>query len=433
MSAYYEKYLKYKAKYLELKNQFGGSGSMNVNLVIDVQNCFMFGGSFKTSNAYGPKTGSVESDINLDLGQTGEILALIALKPGYTVMTRDFHPYGHSSIISSGKPETPPNTWTSHCVDRNSVCLRGDIGDADEYLIKTPADKTLLRDYIAPTRFKDRLVKPEYGEIPIVGNEVSSMYYINNRVFTPIIEQIRAASLGPKIQLLHTNLAGGGTALISAVSGTTRHRTEEPDSKHIRNVAPVPFVQLLKGQYCSYDANSAFNYHSHYTRGGDGKIVMSAVPVEERYTTGLFEYIIAALAIENAKGTPITVLNINVCGNVGNVCVIHTILQGLVMLRKVYSGAFAGVSVQFNFFMTGTRFAPFYVESVGEYLGRFDAKPNEGRDERVGATFVEMLQTYSNALRGSSFVEADRGLLSGLGFNVIGYDAATVVGRVSFA
>ena len=47
---------------------------------------------------------------------------------------------------------------------------------------------------------------------------------------------------------------------------------------------------------------------------------------------------------------------------------------------------------------------------------------------------LEMFQqTYSNALRGSSFVEADKGLLSGLGFNVIGYDGATGVGRVSFA
>ena len=45
MLNYHEKYLKYKEKYFLLKKQQGGSDILNINLVIDVQNCFMLGGS----------------------------------------------------------------------------------------------------------------------------------------------------------------------------------------------------------------------------------------------------------------------------------------------------------------------------------------------------------------------------------------------------
>jgi|688.fasta_scaffold228910_2 hypothetical protein len=441
MSNYYEKYLKYKSKYMQLKNnansyQIGGGDEMNINIIVDVQNCFMFGGSFKTGNRYGPILGSVETDISADLGQITEILDLLSKKSGYTVLTRDFHPYGHNSIISFGEAENPPNTWTSHCVDRKTVCLRSSIGDNKTYMVKTPSKKQLLKEYIATTKYNTELVRPEYGDIPIVGNEVSSIYFIADKKYTPIVEQIRASFSLSKIQLRRKELFGGNALNLSELmdikyKDEIEYRGEDvPNISNIANVEePKPVVQLLKGQYCDHDANSAFNYHSKYSKSAGGEILMSAVKIDKNNSTGLFEYIINALSKERSSGKNITKININVCGNVGNVCVIHTILQGIAMLSQYRE--FTSLDVKFNFYMMGTRFAPYYVPSVGENLGRFDGRPVEGKDERVGKTFIEMLKDYSLQLINTSFVTEDKPLILGRSFDVYGYDGETLVGTIS--
>jgi hypothetical protein len=81
--------------------------------------------------------------------------------------------------------------------------------------------------------------------------------------------------------------------------------------------------------------------------------------------------------------------------------------------------------------MAGTRFAPH--QAVGEGLGGFEGRPSEGDDARKGKSFLVMLKEYSDVLRGISFTEADKPLLSGLKYNVIGYDGATKIGEISFA
>ena len=59
MSNYHAKYLKYKQKYLDLKQLGSGMQSyvddrkkVTFNIIVDVQNCFMMGGSFITNNEY---------------------------------------------------------------------------------------------------------------------------------------------------------------------------------------------------------------------------------------------------------------------------------------------------------------------------------------------------------------------------------------------
>ena len=167
---------------------------------------------------------------------------------------------------------------------------------------------------------------------------------------------------------------------------------------------PIKIIQLLKGQYCKYDAKSAFNYHWKYELK-EGSMTMSPISIKSIYTTGLFEYIFEILNANLCKlSEPI---NINVCGNVGNVGVIYTILQGIVMLKKLYNTEKYANAIQFNFYMTGTRFAP--------GLGGFVAKPTADH------TFINMLQQYVNKLKISSFVEGDIHFFKGH-FNVYNYD-----------
>jgi hypothetical protein len=189
MLNYHEKYLKYKEKYFLLKKQQHGGMIQNINLVIDVQNCFMMGGSFIAKNKtgddnvnYHPVTSSTESDININLEQINEILGLIENKEGYTVLTRDFHPYGHASIASFDKTPDPPNTWTSHCVDRDTVCHRLEYNDSNTYMVKDDTNRTsqMLSQYIDS---KFQILDNKYENIVIKGNEISAMYYIADKKY----------------------------------------------------------------------------------------------------------------------------------------------------------------------------------------------------------------------------------------------------------
>jgi hypothetical protein len=66
-------------------------------------------------------------------------------------------------------------------------------------------------------------------------------------------------------------------------------------------------------------------------------------------STGLWEWIL------KNKGNAKTI-NVTVCGLVGNVCVVFTVLQGIAMWEAVYKTENPGITVNFEYSLMGTRF-----------------------------------------------------------------------------
>ena len=101
------------------------------------------------------------------------------------------------------------------------------------------------------------------------------------------------------------------------------------------------FIQLNKGEFLESKSFSAFNYHTN----NDSKL----------NSTGLFEYIINYSKINN-----INRFNITVCGLFGNICIIHTIFQGLNFWNRYYKKDNPTINIKFIYNTSGTLFLPFY-------------------------------------------------------------------------
>jgi hypothetical protein len=111
------------------------------------------------------------------------------------------------------------------------------------------------------------------------------------------------------------------------------------------------FVALTKGERCDQESYSAFNYHVAYKLIPGKLEVMNVAPpaFDEKNSTGLWEWILAN------RGDA-EVIEIYVCGLVGNVCVIQSVLQGMAIWKHYYQAKNPKISVQFKFSLLGTRF-----------------------------------------------------------------------------
>ena len=147
------------------------------------------------------------------------------------------------------------------------------------------------------------------------------------------------------------------------------------------------FIQLNKGQFCNEDSYSAFNYHTTivqkitqhpvtlYNFHSNVKTDINKNVLNKNgtlttydnedidsniiYSTGLWEYIIEYV---NEKKVKPNKLNITVCGLVGNICVIHTILQGIHTWKSFYEAKLPNIETNFIYDISGTLFLPDYEE-----------------------------------------------------------------------
>ena len=112
---------------------------------------------------------------------------------------------------------------------------------------------------------------------------------------------------------------------------------------------------MVKGQYCGYESHSAFNYH--WKINLTKKLTSSELATygvtyisnkTKDYSTGLFEYI-----LNTSKKN---IINITICGLVGEVCVIRSIIEGLIMWNMLYKNENSEKKVIFNYSLMGTLF-----------------------------------------------------------------------------
>jgi hypothetical protein len=105
------------------------------------------------------------------------------------------------------------------------------------------------------------------------------------------------------------------------------------------------YIAITKGEYCDYEAYSAFNYHQYIKKDknkqdNDPKNnIIEQLKASEDNTTGLLEYI-----LENSISNNI---EIHVCGLVTDICVMSTVHQGL-MMWNLYKDKYPDKKIEFT-------------------------------------------------------------------------------------
>ena len=369
------------------------STTANVLIVVDVQNCFIDGGSFG-----GPsKTATLVSEI-ADLVET--------IPFDYYIVTRDSHPANHiSHMITSKKGEVLVNhqngrrnsmaevpaflgspqvglptfepvkplggPWPPHCrslpdeVQHIGRCKpRTNMGEVNTWNVS-------LNNVSGKT---NRFTKNNEG-MPIIGTQ-PTVHYKKFYDRAPILRYFSKPDM--KLSLLDEPEMQYNEPSDTKFNLTV---TNIPGSKDARG----PVLQVLKGQLCNWDAYSAFQYHADFRRGS----LVNDVRGNLVNTTGLAEVLFSKeLGITHFKPSTEKV-NIVVCGLVGEVCVKYTVSYGLnLLINAKKQGGLVGYDriqgfpltaapipdVHFIYSSFGTRFIPNPVIISGVYGIRNEIK-----------------------------------------------------------
>ena len=352
-----------------MSNTKPNSSKLKVLVVVDVQNCFIAGGSYG-----GHEKNSIDGDkLKNSISQIIEISELIDSNDSI-IFTRDYHPINHLSIGNGKKVAINFGaTHPSHCLNTNSnACPR----NSNLGLTKNEINSIRSRSYISIEdyleekfniiKFKNNKnnnkneLKETFLEIPkelykqkIIGTNLSWLYSIT-KYATIISELIKRNTPIGIIKLKNKSIN-------PSFSNITIPKPYEVNGKK--------FIELVKGQLCSYESYSAFNYHLKLEKSenktNNGPVKYSSRYITPEYekdkklkdlSTGLFEYIL---------NTTKKNIEITVCGLVGEICVINTIVEGLIMWNLEYSKikSLFGMrttnsdkKVIFNYSLSGTLF-----------------------------------------------------------------------------
>lgn len=372
---------------------------LNVLVVVDVQNCFMFSSDDKANFlnlGFGGKDNSASQAIANEIAE-------LTTKNDIVVFTRDYHPINHISFDGDeGRKPNIPNTWPRHCRNKNRVC-----SDRTKVEVVSPMNVSIPGAINGETKLIDAL-KANFDSVTlnkmfsdendltwldnnmtITGTDLSYFFY--NTTLKNIISRLTQSN----------KLGDFKIGLASTLDETAQ--SPPVDSRKIvtlddiawENVLPMEynntkFVTLTKGEDCSRESYSAFNYHidyNTYDANGESLGVKNPSAPEVNYgvssikkenSTGLWEWIL------KQNGGATRKIIITVCGLVGNVCVMHTVLQGMTMWEQLYKKDNSGVAVEFVLSLKGTRFTdtlpPFNVNPGIDDLTIFQNERNKVPD-----------------------------------------------------
>ena len=281
--------------------QTGGDDDINILIVVDVQNCFIQGGSLGSPD---------DNHLANSIEQTNQIVELID-KNELIIFTRDFHPKGHKSFTEQiGLFPEQKGLFPPHCRNNDASCYR--LFDPINRTGRTNKPTTLKtvidtkNTLLGPLNFDDK-----YYKLPIIGTDISYLF-LSTKYKNEILDLITK----PKpIGLIKNNHKSAPK--ISQINYELE--IDQDKDKH--------FYQLTKGEYCNYESYSAFNYHLNYEKGANQS---EDIACDKEYSTGLCEFIEHFIREKNYAGK---IPKITVCGLVGNICVMHTVHQGLIMTK----------------------------------------------------------------------------------------------------
>ena len=137
--------------------------AVNILIVVDVQNCFIAGGSL-----------GIDSDkISESIKQIREIEELIYTSE-HIYFTRDFHPKNHSSLTgeNESKPMNFKNIFPNHCRNNLNNCVVENIKKDSKY-----------NEYIPLSNLKKDLnelkiiISDKFYNKKIIGTNISYLFY----------------------------------------------------------------------------------------------------------------------------------------------------------------------------------------------------------------------------------------------------------------
>ena len=322
---------------------------MNVLVIIDVQNCFMFHNDAEPGASSGKTFLNLESEKD-SIDIVNELAGLVEDK-SHVVFSRDFHPINHISLEGyEGRLIKPvEGTWPKHCRNKRVQC--------SPRITTQGILQPNIPDLNIPNIFVDttngKLDTADNGDsLEVIGTELSYMFLENNTLREPVKQLILNNRKGE-------NKIGLADTMVEKVDGNSSISIIADDASRVLNVQddhPLilngqKYISLTKGERCNKESYSAFNYHIEYTYEDPAnpiKINIDPFYIEE--STGLWEWI-----LNNRDGN--NEITVTVCGLVGNVCVMHSLLQGIALWNNVYSKENPTVNIKFVYSLKGTRFA----------------------------------------------------------------------------
>ena len=325
--------------------------AMKVLVVIDVQNCFMFHNDGMTEGKGGTFLNVSQENTSKDI--VNELETLVDGKT-HVVFSRDFHPVNHISLEGYEGRRIDPleGVWPKHCRNKSVRCG----ARAFDYKDQSIPNNVVDTDTGELTIVKDTLSQVGGGEsIDVIGTELSYMFFKSEKLRGPVKELIKNNREGKnKIGLNDTMVETNDASPEMKETPLESERTVNYEQPPLDSIGGEPldkkYITLTKGERCDKEAYSAFNYHIVYDSSKPSDPVKSnIIPNDAANSTGLWEWI-----LKNRTSNEIT---ITVCGLVGNVCVMHSLLQGIALWNNVYSTENEGVKVKFVYSLKATRFA----------------------------------------------------------------------------
>jgi nicotinamidase-related amidase len=365
--------------------------TLNVLVVVDVQDCFM---SNLLNNSNILNLG-VSTDIDAKLKLSSEMVKQIVeldKKSNITIFTRDMHPINHISFEGDeGRVLNPPKGYWPHHCRTGKTCIprldyEGNEFKDSENNQRNPSEQLETVGNIIGKHPQIESVMGTidntYKELSVKGNQLSYFFY-----FTELADKVKQLNDSKKPNIISLNE-------IQNVELKYEIQNLKPDYDQLnyRNITPIDekYYSLWKGERCNHESYSAFNYHLKYEKtSGDRWIWDEAqhpIPIDPKnfdkdkkqykFSTGLFEFIIDYLE----QHQTITTVNFNICGLVGDVCVMHTAVQGALLYENIYNDIFKAKNVTCNF----------NVElSATAFLG-----PGAGKDT-VSGYYADVPEDYS--------------------------------------
>lgn len=336
--------------------------TFKVVVVVDVQNCFMY--TSDDQNAHFLNLGFKSDTSNESKAIAKEISDLInyRVNPNAVVFTRDFHPVNHISFEDEGRSiEMQPGTiWPKHCRNRAVACKPRLNGANEIPESAKPANPIKLEQLsthpynLNLTTIEDNLKYAVSGDdsvkavndILCYGTDIS-YYFFETDLAVPVYKLNKGNKDGRyKIGLASTKIENGNLRI------TNSNDEDKIVSGNEFTHKGRKYISLTKGEKCNQESYSAFNYHIEYTAENPSNPVKGSLPPEKKHSTGLWEWILAN------KGNA-TNIEITVCGLVGNVCVLFSVVQGMAMWDLVYQSSNRKnreINVTFNYSFMGNRF-----------------------------------------------------------------------------
>ena len=394
--------LVYNQDYNKVLNEYNIPSDYKVLIVVDLQNCFIQGGSLGSINITDLKKYiELVKEVDKKISQNNYDLV---------VFSKDSHPLNHSSLSDNQNPLY--GVYTYHCRNSKNNCTK-DTQETTTYISSTAKDA--IRDILCAgktdsekehfydvkesyeeddynfynPKYKEeftRLIKDADSEIRYVIDDQD--YNIDDKKIKTLknlikgyiadtkldkeskeyLEGINSKYFKLKVQGLDLNYLFYNTTtlkdIIYDLNNSSNSEIGITDEQHINkipdysdtkynvdnithitssNTNNTKFITIAKGQYCYYESYSAFNYHIKinkqksiiydlFRRYDSSLNVLEKLPAEERYSTGLFEYILKDYHTQTSKQN----INIDVCGLVTNICVINTVQQGIALWENVY-------------------------------------------------------------------------------------------------